>query len=475
MTEHLGRWEERATTAGEHRAVALLRAQAQFWLAADAETAWGTAQTALDAFAADQADESPMSADELLVNQAYMPITVSDPTAALDLAERFCTDERLHVRIRALRTAASAGLLAGRLRYSVERIDQAIAAQEALGSTNISALRVGMEVIKIDAYTFLGDIGAAERMSQRMLSEGSNDAAFAFGAAGLGLAWGFAGRPRAGLAMLESQAARWDLAPGVMQRRWLLPFRAWLQAAGGMWAEATATLREFDEDRGLGRTYDMLAEAARVQVLVHDGRLGDAEHRCRAAIDRFAAIGHRLAEAVCQYELVRLGITRTVDRLSTLAETCDSPLVTAWAVHGRALAGGSADGLARAAERFEELGLLVAAGEAATHATDAYRRATDQRMANRMLGRARELRARCEEAVPATPLLDTGPVALTRREREIAVLAAQGLASKEIGDRLFISRRTAENHLANVYDKLGVGTRAELARVLDGGFASLAA
>jgi DNA-binding CsgD family transcriptional regulator len=53
-------------------------------------------------------------------------------------------------------------------------------------------------------------------------------------------------------------------------------------------------------------------------------------------------------------------------------------------------------------------------------------------------------------------------------------LAAQGLASKEIGERLFISRRTAENHLAKVYDKLGVRTRSELARVLDGGVAALA-
>ena len=61
-----------------------------------------------------------------------------------------------------------------------------------------------------------------------------------------------------------------------------------------------------------------------------------------------------------------------------------------------------------------------------------------------------------------------------RREREIGLLAAQGLASKEIGERLFISRRTAENHLAKVYDKVGVRTRAELARVFDGGFTALA-
>ena len=54
------------------------------------------------------------------------------------------------------------------------------------------------------------------------------------------------------------------------------------------------------------------------------------------------------------------------------------------------------------------------------------------------------------------------------------MLAAQGLASKEIGERLYISRRTAENHLAKVYEKLGVRNRAELARVLDGGITAIA-
>ena len=62
---------------------------------------------------------------------------------------------------------------------------------------------------------------------------------------------------------------------------------------------------------------------------------------------------------------------------------------------------------------------------------------------------------------------DLSKVALTRREREIAQLAAQGLANKEIAERLFISSRTAENHLAKVYDKLGVHNRAELAAAVD--------
>ena len=48
-------------------------------------------------------------------------------------------------------------------------------------------------------------------------------------------------------------------------------------------------------------------------------------------------------------------------------------------------------------------------------------------------------------------------------EREIAVLtqAARGLTNKEIGKSLFISDRTVQGHLQNIYQKLGVGTRTE--------------
>jgi DNA-binding NarL/FixJ family response regulator len=55
-----------------------------------------------------------------------------------------------------------------------------------------------------------------------------------------------------------------------------------------------------------------------------------------------------------------------------------------------------------------------------------------------------------------------GPSALSRREWQVARLAAQGQSAKDIGAELFISERTVETHLANIYAKLGVRSKTEL-------------
>ncbi|WP_305781201.1 ATP-binding protein [Nocardia nova] len=65
-------------------------------------------------------------------------------------------------------------------------------------------------------------------------------------------------------------------------------------------------------------------------------------------------------------------------------------------------------------------------------------------------------------------LPDTGPhsgssPALTRREREVAKLVAQGLTNKQIAAKLVISLRTAEGHVEHILTKLGFGSRAQIA------------
>lgn len=52
---------------------------------------------------------------------------------------------------------------------------------------------------------------------------------------------------------------------------------------------------------------------------------------------------------------------------------------------------------------------------------------------------------------------------LSQREREIVSLVAQGYKNREMAEKMFISEQTVKNHLHNIFDKLGVSDRLELA------------
>jgi DNA-binding CsgD family transcriptional regulator len=56
----------------------------------------------------------------------------------------------------------------------------------------------------------------------------------------------------------------------------------------------------------------------------------------------------------------------------------------------------------------------------------------------------------------------SGPTSLTKREREVAELAARGYTARQIAGRLHIGTRTVETHLARIYPKLGVTSKQQL-------------
>jgi DNA-binding NarL/FixJ family response regulator len=134
--------------------------------------------------------------------------------------------------------------------------------------------------------------------------------------------------------------------------------------------------------------------------------------------------------------------------------------------HATALAKSDAPGLDEASDAFEAIGGWLYAAEAATQATTLYDREGLRRRASAAAQRARALTERCEGA--RTPALETAPqpVLLTKREREVATLAARGLTSREIAETIVVSTRTVENHLQRAYEKLGVGGRSQLAAAL---------
>ena len=78
-------------------------------------------------------------------------------------------------------------------------------------------------------------------------------------------------------------------------------------------------------------------------------------------------------------------------------------------------------------------------------------------------------RARCDLAGSdsgdrPTPGYGSGPL-LTPREAEVLALVAEGLTNRQIGERLFISEKTASVHVSRLLAKLGAGTRGEAAAV----------
>ncbi|HEX2578702.1 MAG TPA: helix-turn-helix transcriptional regulator, partial [Aquihabitans sp.] len=124
--------------------------------------------------------------------------------------------------------------------------------------------------------------------------------------------------------------------------------------------------------------------------------------------------------------------------------------------------------LAAASDRLAGLGAWPWAAEAANAAADAHRRRGAQRDAATWSRHAEASRGRCETVRSPGLVVAAGPEPLSRREREVAVLAAQGLASRVIGERLFVGTRTVESHLARIYAKLGIRSRAELAHLFGG-------
>ena len=62
---------------------------------------------------------------------------------------------------------------------------------------------------------------------------------------------------------------------------------------------------------------------------------------------------------------------------------------------------------------------------------------------------------------------DAHTVKLTKREVEVLTLVVEGKSSKEVADMLFVSKRTVDFHLANIYQKLDVTNRVQAFREAD--------
>ncbi|RBY82468.1 hypothetical protein DQ238_04020 [Geodermatophilus sp. TF02-6] len=197
--------------------------------------------------------------------------------------------------------------------------------------------------------------------------------------------------------------------------------------------------------------------------------LGRPEAAVAAALEAAssaAGTDQPAVEARALHAAARLGAAPQVEgRLQELAARLGSPLVRACAAHAAAVAAGLGELLDDVATQFESMGAGVLAADAAAQAAEAHTHAGHRRRAAASAARAGAL-ARSAGGVHTAALARVGARPLTSREREVAALAAEGLSNLGIAQKLQLSVRTVETHLAHAYTKLGIGTRAALTDVL---------
>ena len=171
----------------------------------------------------------------------------------------------------------------------------------------------------------------------------------------------------------------------------------------------------------------------------------------------------------------------TLARLEQLASGAGGELVNAFAElgAGRVCAAGGEEGatahLTRALEAFAGLGLPHEAGRARLELARVLSAGSPEAAAGeaRLALAAFEQLGAARDADAAAALLrelgggarswPKGHGKLTKRESEVLPLVAAGLSNADIAERLFISRRTAEHHVASIIAKLGLRNRAEAA------------
>jgi DNA-binding CsgD family transcriptional regulator len=449
--------------SSEHMALrlAVTRAKNAQWGLCQPETA-----LAINTAARAVVTSGPL-AEELVADEASVLTFSGYPDRALAVLERMDgTGQRTRV-VRAI-AAAPALAVTGRTADAVQTAQAGYADHLALGDELAIAHPAMHLVNQAFALTEAGRLAEARQLALRgaeIVAARRVPIAQIFFAANLGRIATLQG-------LLATARRYYAEAAGLAEaHRFAGPRRlalSGLALAHAMLGEADAAARVLAE-RDAGPTFGFRGpeqQLADAWTAYASGRPVEAAQLFRDAAAYAASTGYRTAEAWLLHDLTRTSGEDTSARLAELSGECDSPLVSARARHAAAVQARNARELDGAAGDLEALGARLLAAEAASGAAEAFSRAGDRRTATAALRRSSALAASCEAA--ATPALfhPAVPDPLSGRERQIVMLAAKGMASKDIAERLFLSVRTVSNHLQHAYLKLGVSSRAGLAQAL---------
>ena len=413
----------------------------------------------------------PVSKASLIAHRSWVLANSGRPLEALAAAARVPVVDDARVRIEVASARATAYVSLGRCRDAVDEAHTALAAQAELPAW-LSGRGVATHLInEAHAWAYVGHYGTAQELiepaARRARERGARAAGLWFEIVlgeiardrGLGAACvsHFEAVAEAAEAIGQAAALVWAHV-GVAQGHLLLgaipPAEAALQRAD---AVGDSPLAASSATRA--RTWAWL-DAAR-------GDLGAARRRLVDVGDDLAVAGIFVLEAGIRHDLVRFGdAASAAGRLRELAGQVEGPLVQAMADHAEGAAAADPARLRAALDRFEAIGALVLAAETAADLVALEQRAGRARASSAAARRCSELIAEAGGAATPGLLRGYGAEPLTAREHEVALLAASGLASKDIAARLYLSTRTVDTHLARVYRKLGVVGRTELREAL---------
>lgn len=265
----------------------------------------------------------------------------------------------------------------------------------------------------------------------------------------------------------ESTALLRDRDPGSMLT-WSLASLAQVLGMTGDGAGATDAIVDIDATRMHSVCHvDVEIELGRAWAAAARGELSRARATAEDIGHRLVAEGANATGALALHGALRLGVDpeRVAGALRAAADAADGAVLDAMAAHAAAAVAEDVDGLLAAAEAFERAGCLLYAAECAATAGQVAEAAGLRSRARGATTRAAGLRSACGGAI--TPLLESlsarpGVDLLTRREHEVALMAARGMSKREIAESLYLSVRTVGNHINHIYGKLAVQSREEL-------------
>jgi DNA-binding CsgD family transcriptional regulator/tetratricopeptide (TPR) repeat protein len=247
---------------------------------------------------------------------------------------------------------------------------------------------------------------------------------------------------------------------------WCLALLAEAEALLGHSAAATAARSESLSLRANDSLSVFVDERrALAWVDAQEGRLSDAIAELWSAADMALERGQRCFELIILDDLLRLGEADAVTRALKASDVVEGALGEVVGLHAQAVHSKRGTDLEVAASSFADVNHLLVASELWAEASTAYRCEGLQARSTKAAKKSHDLAGLCEGGRIRPLTLPDEVEPLSRRQREVALHAAQGATNVEIARSLSLSVRTVESHLYAAFAKLGLTDREELGSV----------